>query len=172
MAERCWERGRGCRRVQGRKTPLPLASTFSSRVTLLSSPSSSSSELILPGEAGVQAAGPSRGATQPSSRRSVRSETCLVTNQAQQAPGRCRRVSSDLFGGEEVAQALGRGSSRGTLTLHRSLFTFSEMFYSRNQVLEMGEDGLAPCSPLAPPHCNRGAFQAHGQAQGQLLLSR
>lgn len=170
VAERCWERGRGCPRVQGRKTPLPLASTFSSRVTLLSS--SSSSELILPGEVGVQAAGLSQGAAQPSSGRSVRSETCLVTNQAQQAPGRCRRVSSDLFGGEEVTRAPGRGSSRYTLTLHRRLFTLSEMFYSKDQVLEMGEDILAPCSPLAPPCCNRGALQALGRAQGRLLLNR
>lgn len=103
---------------------------------------------------------------------SVRSETCLVTNQAQQAPGKCRRVSSDLFGGEEVTRAPGRGSSRYTLTLHRRLFTLSEMFYSRDQVLEMGEDVLAPCSSLALPCCNRGALQALGRAQGRLLLNR
>lgn len=76
-------------------------------------------------------------------------------------------VPTSLVGTEEEV-ALGWRSQQGAadqcavrLVLTRSLFLFPDMIYSRNQMLKMGkdlveigEDFLAPCSALAPPYCD------------------
>lgn len=72
---------------------------------------------------------------------------------------------SDSATGLEIPAAISVHSQTGA---YRSLFLFPVIVHSsRNPMLEMGkdlveigEDFLAPCSALAPPHCNCGVFQA------------
>lgn len=84
---------------------------------------------------------------------------------------------SNLFGGDwggsdsatglEIPAGSCRSMCTVRLVLSRSLFLFPDIIYSSNQMLEMGKDlveigkdFLAPCSSLAPPHCDCGVFQA------------
>lgn len=84
---------------------------------------------------------------------------------------------SNLFGGDwggsdsatglEIPAGSCRSMCTVRLVLSRSLFLFPDIIYSSNQLLEMGKDlveigkdFLAPCSALAPPHCDCGVFQA------------
>lgn len=67
-----------------------------------------------------------------------------------------------VWGGSDSGLEIPAGSvCTVRLVLSRSLFLFPEIIYSRNQMLEVGKDlveigkdFLAPCSALAPPHCD------------------
>lgn len=77
---------------------------------------------------------------------------------------------SDSATGLEIPAGSCRSMYTVRLVLSRSLFLFPDIVYSRNQMLEMGKDFLAPCSALASPHCNCRVFQAClvlGLAQGR-----
>lgn len=150
-----------------------LPQCFCSHVPLTSEMSSPSSvELILPGEVGEL-----RGSSSPAPRGDPEGFMAPIKDKLGSHnlwEGVWEVQATCLVGtGEEVTQPLDWRSQQQSvctvrLVLSRSLFLFPDTVHSsRNQMLEMGEDlveigdnFLAPCSALAPPHCSWGVFQA------------
>lgn len=152
--------------------PFPLHSSSLSSTQLFPSSADlfpSSAEPILPGEVGEL-----RGNSSPAPGGDPEGVMALTD------PFKDKLGSHKLWGGVWEVQAslnslfggVWGGSDSGLeipagsvctvrLVLSRSLFLFPEIIYSRNQMLEVGKDlveigkdFLAPCSALAPPHCD------------------